>query len=140
MVYAALAALIGTTFPYFDLGANPFSDNAGDEKTYTVGDTLSWVKGRHSLKLGFEYKRHNLNEDFNLCTRGQILFLGFSGDPFKDFLGGFFDLTGVTIMGSGVNNRDVSAPNWGGFVNDYVVQVHQFCLRSTNLCEARDLP
>jgi Carboxypeptidase regulatory-like domain/TonB-dependent Receptor Plug Domain len=103
---------------YFDLGANPFSDNAGIEKTYTAGDTLSWEKGRHSIKFGVEYKHHDLNADFNLYTRGQIFFLGFSGNPFTDFLGGFFDLTGLTIMGSGVNNRDVRAQDWGSFVND----------------------
>ena len=94
---------------YFDVGANPFSDNGGVEKTYSVGDTLSWQKGRHNLKAGMEYKHHDLNADFNLYTRGQVFFLGFSGNPFTDFLGGFFDLTGLTIMGSGVNNRDVRA-------------------------------
>ena len=118
---------LGTLFPgmpeisvanYFDVGANPFSDNGGIEKTYTVGDTLSWHKGRHSLKFGAEYKHHDLNADFNLYTRGQVFFLGFSGDSFKDFLGGFFDLTGLTIMGSGVNNRDNRAQDWGGFAND----------------------
>ncbi len=103
---------------YFDLGANPFADNGGVEKTYTLGDTLSWHKGRHSLSFGAEYKHHDLNADFNLYTRGQIFFLGFSGNPFTDFLGGFFDLTGLTIMGSGVNNRDVRAHDVGGFVND----------------------
>lgn len=103
---------------YFDLGASPFADNGGVEKTYTVGDTLSWQKGRHSLKFGVEYKHHDLNEVFNLYTRGQIFFLGFSGNPFTDFLGGFFDTAGLTIMGSGVNNRDVRAQDWNGFVND----------------------
>jgi len=107
---------------YFDVGANPFSDNGGLEKTYTAGDTLSWQKGRHNLKFGFEYKHHDLNETFNLYTRGQIFFLGLSGDPFKDFLGGFsvggIPLTGLTIMGSGVNNRDVRAHDLGGFFND----------------------
>ncbi|MGA9903202.1 MAG: carboxypeptidase regulatory-like domain-containing protein [Terriglobales bacterium] len=102
----------------FDLGANPFSDNSGVEKTYTVGDTLSWEKGRHSLKFGMEYKHHSLDETFNLYTRGQIFFLGFSGQPFTDFLGGFGDTAGLTIMGSGVNNRDVRAQDWAGFVND----------------------
>ena len=122
-----ISSPLGNLFPgmpeisvanYFDLGANPFSDNSGIEKTYTVGDTLSWQKGRHSLKFGVEYKHHNLNEEFNLYTRGQIFFLGFSGNAFEDFLGGFFDSTGLTIMGSGVNNRDVSAQDWGGFAND----------------------
>ncbi len=103
---------------YFDVGANPFADNRGDEKTYTVADTMSWQKGRHSLKFGVEYKHHDIDLSFNLYTRGQIFFLGFSGDPFKDFIGGFFDLTGLTIMGSGVNNRDNRAQDWAGFAND----------------------
>ena len=109
---------------YFDLGANPFADNGGIEKTYSVGDTLSWQKGRHSLKFGVDYKHHDLNADFNLYTRGQIFFLGlfpaapFAGNGFYDFLGGLFDSTGLTIMGSGVNNRDVRAQDWGGFAND----------------------
>lgn len=109
---------------YFDVGANPFSDNGGVEKTYSAGDTLSWLKGRHSLKFGVEYKNHDLNADFNLYTRGQIFFLGlmpsgpFAGNGFYDFLGGLFDSTGLTIMGSGVNQRDVQAQDWSGFAND----------------------
>jgi hypothetical protein len=103
---------------YFDLGASPFSENSAGEPTYTVGDTLSWQKGRHSLKFGVDYKHHELAETFNLYTRGQIFFLGFSGNPFVDFLGGFFDLTGLTIMGSGVNNRDFKSYDLGGFVAD----------------------
>ncbi|MGA8540663.1 MAG: TonB-dependent receptor, partial [Terriglobales bacterium] len=103
---------------YFDVGANPFADNSGVEKTYTAGDTLTWQKGRHSLKFGMEYKHHELNETFNLYTRGQIFYLGFSGDPFVDFLGGVDDTAGLTIMGSGINNRDVLAHDWNGFAND----------------------
>ncbi len=103
---------------YFDLGASPFADNSGVEKTYTVNDTLSWQKGRHSLKFGGEYKHHELNETFNLYTRGQIFFLGFSGNPFADFLGAVADTAGLTIMGSGVNNRDVIAHDVNGFAND----------------------
>ena len=128
-----ISSPLGNLFPgmpeisvanYFDLGANPFSDNNGIEKTYTVADSLSWQKGRHSLSFGVEYKHHNLNEDFNLYTSGQIFFLGllpsgpFAGNGFYDFLGGLFDSTGLTIMGSGVNNRNVSAHDWAGFVND----------------------
>ena len=101
-----------------DLGASPFADNGGVEKTYSAGDTLSWQKGRHSLKFGMEYKHHSLDETFNLYTRGQMFFLGFSGNTFADFLGGYGDTAGLTIMGSGVNNRDVLAHDWNGFAND----------------------
>jgi hypothetical protein len=111
---------------YFDLGANPFSDNGGIEKTYSAGDTLSWQKGRHSMKFGMEYKHHSLDETFNLYTRGQMFDLGIfspTGNPFYTFLGGTnvfgeTDMTDFTVMGSGVNNRDVRAHDWNGFFND----------------------
>jgi hypothetical protein len=129
-----IASPLGGLFPgmpeisvanYFDLGANPFSDNNADEKTYTALDTVSWQKGRHSMKFGVEYKHHDVAAAFNLYTRGQIFFLGlapppspFAGNGFFDFLGGLYDLTGLTIMGSGVNNRDISAHDWAGYYND----------------------
>jgi hypothetical protein len=128
-----ISSPLGNLFPgmpeisvanYFDVGANPFSDNSADEKTYSANDTLSWQKGKHSLKFGAEFKHHHLAENFNLYTRGQIFFLGllpsgpFAGNSFYDFLGGLFDSTGLTIMGSGVNNRAVHANDWAGFVND----------------------
>ena len=107
---------------FFDLGASPFADNSGNEPTYTVGDMLSWQKGKHSFKFGGEYKHHDLSENFNLYTRGQIFFLGFSGNPFTDFLGGFaptgVPLTGLTVMGSGVPQRNVRSQDISGFVND----------------------
>jgi len=110
---------------YIDLGASPFSDNGGVEKTYSVADTLSWQKGKHNLKFGVEYKHHELNELFNLYTRGQIIYAGLLGnDPFAAFLGAGASapagvpLADLTIMGSGVNNRDVLAWDFGGFVND----------------------
>jgi Carboxypeptidase regulatory-like domain/TonB dependent receptor/TonB-dependent Receptor Plug Domain len=111
-----------SVFNDFDLGANPFSDNGGIEKTYTVGDTLSWQKGRHNLKFGAEYKHHDIGFTFNLYTRGQIFFLGSSGNPFGDFLGAFapagVPATSLTVIGSGVNNIDNRAQDWAGFVND----------------------
>jgi Carboxypeptidase regulatory-like domain len=103
---------------FFDLGASPFSDNRAAEPTYTVGDTLSWQKGRHSVKAGLEYKHHELNESFNLYTRGQMFFFGFSGNPFEDFLGGFFGLTGLSIIGSGVPSRDIYSHDISGFITD----------------------
>jgi len=103
---------------YFDLGASPFSDNTAAEMNYMVSDTLAWHKGRHDLKVGAEYKHHEVATEFNLYTRGQIFFLGLSGDPFRDFLGGFYDLSGLSIIGSGVNNRDALSYDLAGFAAD----------------------
>lgn len=102
----------------FDLGASPFSDNSAQEPTYTVGDSLSWQKGRHSIKIGGEYKHHELMENFNLYTRGQMFFLGVSGNPFGDFLGAADDASSLSIIGSGVNNRDILSYDWSGYFND----------------------
>lgn len=129
-----IASPLGGQFPgmpeisvanYFDLGANPFSDNDASEKSWTAGDTLSWHRGMNNFKFGAEYKHHSIDLAFNLYTRGQIFFLGLvpppspvAGNGFFDFLGGLYDLTGLTIMGSGVNNRSLSANDWSGFVND----------------------
>ena len=128
-----IASPLGGLFPgmpeisvanYFDLGANPFSDNNADEKTYTAVDTVSWQKGSHSMKFGGEYKHHELAAAFNLYTRGQIFFLGlapppspFAGNGFFDFLGGLYDLTGLTIWVGREQSRH-QAHDWGGFFND----------------------
>src|SRR5581483_4830471 len=110
-----IASPLGGQFPgmpeisvanYFDLGANPFSDNNASEKSWTAGDTLSWHRGLNNFKFGAEYKHHSIDLAFNLYTRGQIFFLGLvpppspvAGNGFFDFLGGLYDLTGLTIMG-----------------------------------------
>lgn len=103
---------------YFDLGASPFSDNRASEMDYSVSDTLAWHKGRHNVKVGAEYNHHEVSTQFNLYTRGQIFFLGLSGDPFRDFLGGFYDLSSLSIIGSGVNNRDALSYDLAGYATD----------------------
>ena len=100
---------------YFDLGASPFSDNHAAEMNYTALDTLAWIRGRHSLKFGLAYEHHDVATNFNLYTSGQIFFLGVSGDSFKDFLSGF---SGLSILGSGVNNRNALSYDWAGFTTD----------------------
>jgi hypothetical protein len=103
---------------FFDVGASPFADNDAQVKTYTVGDTFTWRKGRHTFKMGGEYKYHIVDLRFDLYTRGNVFHLGFSGNAFRDFLGGFFGLNGLSIMGSGVNNRHNRAWDTAYFFND----------------------
>jgi hypothetical protein len=67
----------------FDLGASPFSDNHAAEENCTAGETLAWGKGSHSITLGAEYKCHNVAATFNLFVRGEMIFPGLSGDPFR---------------------------------------------------------
>ena len=122
-----ISSPLGSLFPgmpeisvsnYFDLGASPFSDNRAAEMNYDVSDTVAWHKGRHNVKIGAEYKHHEVSTQFNLYTRGQMFFLGLSGDPFRDFLGGYYDVDGLSIIGSGVNNRDALSYDLAGFATD----------------------
>lgn len=103
---------------FFDIGASPFSDNDAMIQTYTFGDTLNWRHGKHSVKVGGEFKKHVVDLRFDLYTRGNMFALGFSGNAFKDFLGGFSGLNGFSIMGSGVNNRSNLASDAAWFIND----------------------
>ena len=103
---------------FFDLGSSPFADNDAQVYTYTWGDTFTWKKGNHTMRMGAEFKYHAVDLRFDLYTRGNMFALGFSGNPFKDFLGGFFNLNGLSIMGSGVNSRGNRAHDVAAFFND----------------------
>ena len=59
-------------------------------KTATGRADLTWVRGHHNLKFGFE-SRHDLYDDANtLTSRGRFFFTGSAtGDAYADFLTGF---------------------------------------------------
>ncbi|MFQ5737715.1 MAG: carboxypeptidase regulatory-like domain-containing protein [Acidobacteriota bacterium] len=117
---------LGSQFPglptisvsnFFDIGSSPFADNDSNVQTYTLADTVSWTRGRHTLKFGAEYKRNEVNLLFNVYTRGQIFHLGLLfGNPFADFLAsGFSDLS---IIGSGLNSRNIRSNDFSWFIQD----------------------
>ena len=93
-----------------DLGPSPLADNFSQTETYDFNDMLTWTHGRHTVKVGAEYKRQEINLYFNSYTRGQVYF-----DTFAEFLEG---VPLLTIQGSGVNNRNIRANDFSGFVQD----------------------
>jgi hypothetical protein len=52
-------AIFGTGYERVDGGADPASFDAVD--TFALSDGLSWVKGRHNMKFGFESRVSRLN-------------------------------------------------------------------------------
>jgi hypothetical protein len=69
--------------------------------TQHVTDTMSWIKGQHSLAFGFELYHNRVNELQNWLTGGNMVFSGaFSGNAAADMLLGKFDnyrqVTGLT--------------------------------------------
>lgn len=62
--------------------------NAG---TYTAGDTLSWVKGRHAVKFGGEYRSAYSNSSNNYASRTILDFAPFSNFGIPAVMGTQFD-------------------------------------------------
>jgi hypothetical protein len=84
------------------------------DPTWQIVDNVSWVKGRHSLRLGFEYNRQTFNQLGNQFSRGQFssgplttgLYSGgklTGGDPLADFLLGNLQQSTVAVAVANAN-------------------------------------
>lgn len=99
----------------FTLGSSPFADQSSRINSFTLGDTLSIVSGRHRFRVGAEYRRSQVNFYFNAFSRGQVIFNpGAATSSFQNFLIG----NGVSIIGSGVFDRALRVNDLSGFVQD----------------------
>ena len=73
----------GTTKPIW----SGFGDQGGDgpyvvtDPTWQIVDNVSWILGKHSLRIGFEYNRQTFNQLGNQFSRGQ-----FAAGPFATAL------------------------------------------------------
>src|SRR5665213_4114404 len=73
----------GTTKPIW----SGFGDQGGDgpyvvtDPTWQIVDNFGWVRGKHSLRIGFEYNRQTFNQLGNQFSRGQ-----FSSGPYSTAL------------------------------------------------------
>ncbi len=62
--------------------------------TYQFSDDLSLERGKHLLKLGFDFRALQLNSHLDLLTRGSLSFSGFiSGSGLSDLLLGYPSFT-----------------------------------------------
>jgi len=88
---------------------------------WQILDNVTWVKGKHSLRLGFEYNRQTFNQLGNQFSRGQFssaplttsLFSGgtlIGGDSLADFLLGDLNQSTVAVAVANANYvRNVEA-------------------------------
>jgi hypothetical protein len=76
----------GTTKSIWGAGGG-FGDRGGDgpyvltDPTWQIVDNISWMKGKHALRFGFEYNRQTFNQLGNQFSRGQ-----FSSGPYATAL------------------------------------------------------
>ena len=100
----------------FTLGPSPLGITYAATNSYPVSDTMTWTKGRHTMKFGGEYKRQELDAPyFDVFPNGELFYLGISGNPFKDFLEG---LSGLSAIGSGTNSLHNRANDFSAFFQD----------------------
>jgi hypothetical protein len=94
------------------------------DNTAQVVDNLSWIKGKHTFKFGFEYNRQNFDQYGNQFLRGQFAFSANAtqsstthtgGDAFAEFLlGDMFQSTVAFQAANAAYVRNVEA----AFVDD----------------------
>jgi Carboxypeptidase regulatory-like domain len=93
----------GTTKPIWGGTGNAgFGDLGGDgpyvvtDPTWQIVDNVSWIRGKHSLRLGFEYNRQTFNQLGNQFSRGQ-----FSSQPLATALDTKNPSTGAVTLSGG---------------------------------------
>jgi hypothetical protein len=91
-----------------------------DQNLFTFGDTLTWVKGKHSLKFGADFVRNAAIDGFTSGRgnpRGRINYTGTNADPLARFLLG---LPANTVQYVNAFRPPMDVYNWetGFFVQD----------------------
>ena len=109
--------------PFIEVGGyasigNPITGPADDyQNTYSLTDSLAWVRGKHELKFGGELQRDQLNTLLGIASNGFFVFapVPIVGNAFADFLIG---QPVVFLQGGGQLPRGLRASNYNLYVQD----------------------
>jgi hypothetical protein len=101
----------------FQMGPTPPADQFQIQNNYNFVDTVSWVKGTHSLRFGGDYTRVNLDKKFPQVFNGQ-LFFGTTPDGVTDFQHFLEGSATGSFGGGGVFNHQYRNNDFGFFVQD----------------------
>lgn len=108
-LYPGIPALsISGLLSFGGIGVNSFQ--AGGNTSITIGDTLSWTRGKHTVRLGIESRRYAWNVDNEYGTRGSLSF-----PDFASFLTGTPNRLQIDV---GSFQRNYRAQDLVGFVQD----------------------
>src|SRR5260370_14235035 len=64
-------------------GFSPQGPTALIDNTYNWSDTFAWTKGRHNIKVGFNYTPYQNNTVYDFYVNGEFFFYGTSGGSFS---------------------------------------------------------
>ncbi len=94
-----------------------------DDNTLQLVDNVSWTRGKHTFRFGFEYTRQNFNQIGNQFSRGQFIFqpnatqssTKTGGDAFAEFmLGDIYQSVVAVALANAKFQRNAEA----AFVDD----------------------
>ncbi len=97
-------------FGSFQIGPGPFDQLFTVINTFTYADTISYIRGRHHLRMGAEVRRLQENGDLPSFHRGQILFLDFPSFVRGDIF--------LTLVASGISDFHYRNTDVNAFVQD----------------------
>ena len=112
-----------TGLPWFDfspspswIGTSPFTPSLTGYTNWEESDNLSLLRGRHSIKMGFDMHRKANNSASNFFGKGAYIFTPFfTGNAFADFLTGRATEIQQTLT-PGVTG--LRAQEYGAFIQD----------------------
>ncbi|HEX6505241.1 MAG TPA: TonB-dependent receptor [Terriglobales bacterium] len=106
------------TLASFQIGPTPFADQHQNQNNYSFNDTVSWVRGNHTLRFGGEYTRVNLDKLFPQVFNGQLFFVPTDTAPLSDFRNFLTGTAQASFGGGGVYNHKYRNNNYGFFAQD----------------------
>jgi hypothetical protein len=99
----------------FQFGPTPQANQYQAQNNFNFVETLSWVHGKHTWRLGSEFTPVSLNKKFPQVFNGQLYFVGGNGADFASFLQG----NAVFVFGGGgVFNHNYRQKNSAVFAQD----------------------
>lgn len=109
---------------YTAIGDSTEGPYANTNSTLQFVDNFSWIRGKHSIRFGGEFRREHYNQVGNQFARGQFTFqpnatvnpaTKTGGDSFADFLlGTLYQSEAAVAIGSAKNLRN----SWAFFIDD----------------------
>jgi hypothetical protein len=104
-----------TVLGYSPLGDEQNNPQHGVTNTYQFLDNLTYIKGRHLFKFGFEFRNLQQNAFRDVESRGFIDFVGYTGNALAEMLQGFTAVTGGATMD---NPQHLRTQSYDAFAQD----------------------
>jgi outer membrane receptor protein involved in Fe transport len=102
------------------VGYSPLGDEYNNPQmtvlnVYQINDQMSFTRGRHLLKAGFDWRYAQQNAFRDIQARGLINFYGFTGDAVADMLQGLPVASGIAQSD---NPQALRSSSYNVFLND----------------------